>query len=587
MEFVTPGSLKDYLMKVGPISETYISMILREMLLGLQYLQSERRCHRNLKASNVLLSDKGEVKLCDLVVGGTLGDATRLESVARAPYWIAPEVMNGNPKVEKLDKQDIWSIGITAYEIATGMTPYHNHEPMKMNLMLARDDPPRLEGEFSRSFKDFVNLCLNKEVKKRPSIKELLTHPFIRKSKKVYNLLDMVGKLNRQQQRLSQRVIDTSAVAAATAAPSHSPKRGRAFSASSITGKLRSDTGSDDGSGNELSGTLSFGRTHSPSFDLGSSGPKIGVTMSRLKNESSKFGSLGRISASHPSIYPPSSSTSSFSSSSSSSSTSSSSSASRPIAAQTSAFTPTTPTATPFAPTTTAIPPTTSTTTSAPIANKIAETPKYSAPATSSSATIPAKLDPSPASSSATPSITVTSPTSSSIPSTSALPNISSATPSINVNPPPESTGANNLNASSSLVPPPASANPLVPSGSNESINESDFPSGFINSNPLSPPHTPKVKTPLLTTPPSSSFIDSVILPVLAKKGRPYTEETQGVLNELKDAFKRLESSHAGASQQLVNDWVEAVLWENYTQPERGSPMANYLLLRWKNNTPL
>eukprot|EP01111_Echinosteliopsis_oligospora_P005056 TRINITY_DN18231_c0_g1_i1.p1 TRINITY_DN18231_c0_g1~~TRINITY_DN18231_c0_g1_i1.p1 ORF type:complete len:318 (+),score=41.27 TRINITY_DN18231_c0_g1_i1:82-954(+) len=188
-DYISAGSLQDYLVKVGVVSEPYISSILREILSGLRYLHNEKRGHRHLKASNILITDKGEIKLCDISVGEVLTDLTKLKCAAQSPYWTPPEVIVANGKRERADKQDIWALGITAYELATGTIPYMASDPIKANLMIVNDDPPRLEGDsFSLHFKDFLNLCLTKEAKKRPSARELLDHPFVRKGKKKHTV---------------------------------------------------------------------------------------------------------------------------------------------------------------------------------------------------------------------------------------------------------------------------------------------------------------------------------------------------------------------------------------------------------------
>jgi serine/threonine protein kinase len=84
------------------------------------------------------------------------------------------------------EKTDIWSVGITAFELSTGKTPYDHLGSYDQVLSITSKEPPELpEGQWSSSFRDFVKSCLIKDADKRPSAKSLLRHPFIKKTKKV------------------------------------------------------------------------------------------------------------------------------------------------------------------------------------------------------------------------------------------------------------------------------------------------------------------------------------------------------------------------------------------------------------------
>uniref|UniRef100_A0AAY4EDJ8 non-specific serine/threonine protein kinase n=1 Tax=Denticeps clupeoides TaxID=299321 RepID=A0AAY4EDJ8_9TELE len=186
MEFCGAGSVTDLVKntKGNSLKEDWIAYICREILrVGVASLHTQV-IHRDIKGQNVLLTENAEVKLVDFGVSAQLDRTVgRRNTFIGTPYWMAPEVIacDENPDSTYDYRSDIWSLGITAIEMAEGAPPLCDMHPMRALFLIPRNPPPKLKSKkWSKKFIDFIEGCLVKTYPSRPSTEQLLKHSFIR-----------------------------------------------------------------------------------------------------------------------------------------------------------------------------------------------------------------------------------------------------------------------------------------------------------------------------------------------------------------------------------------------------------------------
>uniref|UniRef100_A0AAQ4NMP6 non-specific serine/threonine protein kinase n=1 Tax=Gasterosteus aculeatus aculeatus TaxID=481459 RepID=A0AAQ4NMP6_GASAC len=177
MEFCGAGSITDLIKntKGNSLKEEWIAYVCREILRGLTHLHQHKVIHRDIKGQNVLLTRTPSAQL-DRTVG-------RRNTFIGTPYWMAPEVIacDENPDATYDFKSDLWSLGITAIEMAEGAPPLCDMHPMRALFLIPRNPAPRLKSKkWSKKFQSFIDSCLVKSHSQRPSTEQLLKHPFIR-----------------------------------------------------------------------------------------------------------------------------------------------------------------------------------------------------------------------------------------------------------------------------------------------------------------------------------------------------------------------------------------------------------------------
>mmetsp|Transcript_21390 Transcript_21390/g.35776 ORF Transcript_21390/g.35776 Transcript_21390/m.35776 type:complete len:650 (+) Transcript_21390:162-2111(+) len=193
MEHCGGGSVADICqVRERFLNEDQIALILRDALKGLDYLHSQGKIHRDIKGGNILLTEAGDVKLADFGVAGQLTNTmSKRNTFIGTPYWMAPEVIQ---ETRYDGKADVWSLGITAIEMAEILPPLANLHPMRVLFMIPSNPPPRLKDKekWSLNFHDFLQTTLVKDAKSRPNCAQLLQHKFIRNCKHNSILVDLI-----------------------------------------------------------------------------------------------------------------------------------------------------------------------------------------------------------------------------------------------------------------------------------------------------------------------------------------------------------------------------------------------------------
>ncbi|WOK92985.1 mitogen-activated protein kinase kinase kinase NPK1-like [Canna indica] len=184
LEFVPGGSISSLLGKFGSFPEAVIRMYTKQLLQGLEYLHQNGIIHRDIKGANILVDNKGCIKLADFGASKQVAKLATTMNAAKSmkgtPYWMAPEVIL---QTGHSFSADIWSVGCTVIEMATGKPPWsqqYQEVAALFHIGTTKSHPP-IPEHLSSEAKDFLLKCLQKEPKLRSTASDLLQHPFVMK----------------------------------------------------------------------------------------------------------------------------------------------------------------------------------------------------------------------------------------------------------------------------------------------------------------------------------------------------------------------------------------------------------------------
>nr|XP_019008065.1 STE/STE20/FRAY protein kinase [Kwoniella pini CBS 10737]OCF46846.1 STE/STE20/FRAY protein kinase [Kwoniella pini CBS 10737] len=266
----------------GRLDEEEIKCIAKQVLDGLGYLHQNGFLHRDIKAGNLLIDEDGTILLADFGVGFVGGDDLRKrKSFVGTPNWMAPEVVSG----QKYDqKADIWSLGITLLELAHGTVPGARYQTSKALSHIISDPSPTLDrslGGFSRSMKEFIDICLYKDPALRPTAQMLMEHHWLRNAKKpsflAQSLLTEVPPLTQRQEL--RRVPTMSSLLSHTSSWDFPNTPNPSLPSSPVKSVLGIPSARSPSIASHLEYFSSVGRTHSrnSSFSIQPPSPRISL----------------------------------------------------------------------------------------------------------------------------------------------------------------------------------------------------------------------------------------------------------------------------------------------------------------------
>ena len=183
MPFIPGGELFQHLKKVKHFGELKAKFYSAQMALAIQHLHDNGYIYRDLKPENVLIDEKGYLRLTDFGLAKKIKPGEKTNSFCGTPEYLAPEIINGNGYDKNVDW---WSFGILLYEMICGIPPFYLQDVNKMYFLIKNEKTIKFDKKFlvSKDAKDVITKLLEKNVEDRLcshfGIEELKKHPFFK-----------------------------------------------------------------------------------------------------------------------------------------------------------------------------------------------------------------------------------------------------------------------------------------------------------------------------------------------------------------------------------------------------------------------
>lgn len=182
LEYVPGGSVTALLRNYGAFEETLVKNFVRQILAGLNYLHERDIIHRDIKGANILVDNKGGIKISDFGISKKVddnlltGNRVHRPSLQGSVFWMAPEVVKQSIYTKKAD---IWSMGCLVVEMLTGEHPWAQLSQMQAIYQIGSSAKPTIPSDISADAQDFLRLTFESNHEARPSASELSQHPWI------------------------------------------------------------------------------------------------------------------------------------------------------------------------------------------------------------------------------------------------------------------------------------------------------------------------------------------------------------------------------------------------------------------------
>ena len=210
MEYASGGDINQILINQIPnhFEENLLIDWLSQICNALQYIHNKNIIHRDIKPENIFLNNLGQIKLGDFGISKNLETMKMACTFIGSINYIAPELINNN---NYSFEADIWSLGVTFYELMTFKKPFRGEFPA-ICLKIVNDDVEPITDFYSKEFRNLIYKMLSKDPSKRPKAKDIIKMSFVRNrilsylQEKKFNLKDSFNLIKNYQKKKNQKL---------------------------------------------------------------------------------------------------------------------------------------------------------------------------------------------------------------------------------------------------------------------------------------------------------------------------------------------------------------------------------------------